>query len=131
MAEVSGGEAIKRLLGNIDVDKRMSEIRDELQTARGTKRTHLNREMKYLQQLKANKIKPEDAFMISKIPVIPPSMRPIYTDEKGTLISSDINALYRDVALVNDQIKKFKDLPEESKADLRVDLYDGVKAVRE
>ena len=130
MAEVSGGEAIKRLLGNIDVDKRMSEIRDELQTARGTKRTHLNREMKYLQQLKANKIKPEDAFMISKIPVIPPSMRPIYTDEKGTLISSDINALYRDVALVNDQIKKFKDLPEESKADLRVDLYDGVKAVQ-
>ena len=130
MPEKTGGEAIAQLLDKVNPDERMAEIRDELQTARATKRTQLNREMKYLQSLKANGLAPREAFMVSKLPVVPANMRPIYTDERGTLISSDLNALYQDVGAVNDQLKNLKTLPDNHKADLRADLYEGVRAVQ-
>ena len=130
MPDKTGGAAIAQLLDKVNVDERMGQIRDELETARTTKRTALNREIKYLQSLKANGLKPTEAFMVKKLPVVPANMRPVYTDERGTLISSDLNSLYQDVGAVNDQLKNVQDLPDSHKADLRADLYDGVKAVQ-
>jgi len=132
MAEalVTGGAAIQRLLGNIDVDQRIGEIERDLPSARGLRRTKLNRELRYLNALKEQGLKPDEAFVISKVPVLPPAMRPLYVDERGTLISSDLNELYQGLGAVNEQLHHLEDLPDGDKADLRRDLYDGVKAVQ-
>ena len=130
MAEVTGGEAIRRLLDKVDVPGRIEEIKKDLPDAHGARRTALNRELKYLQALDAEGVKPSEAFVVSTMPVIPAAMRPVYADERGTLISSDINTLYRDVGAVNEKLKEVQDLPDRHKAALRQDLYDGVKAVQ-
>ena len=130
MADVTGGEAIRRLLDKVDVPGRIEEIKRDLPEAHGSRRTALNRELKYLQALDQEGLKPSEAFIVKKMPVIPAAMRPIYADERGTLISSDINTLYRDVGAVNEKLRAVEGLPDRHKEALRQDLYDGVKAVQ-
>lgn len=130
MADATGGEAIKRLLDKINTTDRIDQVQAELGRAHGARRTALNRELKYLQALSREGLKPSQAFIIEKLPVLPPAMRPIYADERGALISSDINTLYRDVGAVNEKLTEVRALPDRHKAALRKDLYDGVKAVQ-
>ena len=122
MADATGGEAIQRLLDKVDVPSRIEAIKQDLPEARGARRTALNKELKYLQALHAEGLKPSEAFMMTKLPVLPAVFRPIYADQRGTLISSDINTLYRDVGAVSEKLKELGDLPDRHKTDLRIDL---------
>ena len=130
MATVSGGAAVEKLLSQIKPDERIAEVRRDLQTASGAKRDALHREFKYLSTLRQNNLTPSEAFIVRKLPVVPAAIRPVYADPEGTLISSDLNELYRDVGAVNEQLRAASGLPEKHKSDLRRDLYQGVAAVQ-
>ena len=130
MGEVSGGAAVERLLKQVDPDERLTEIREELPRSSGTRRTALHREARYLAALSQGGLRPDEAYIIKKLPVVPAALRPVYADDRGTLISSDLNELYRDVGALNEQISSSRSMPEKHKADLRRDLYDGVAAVQ-
>ena len=131
MADVTGGEAIRRLLDKVDVPGRIEEIKRDLPDASTEPAAPTSTASSSTCRPSSRRgLKPSDAFVVSKVPVLPPAMRPIYADERGTLISSDINTLYRDVGAVSEKLREVKDLPDRHKGPLRQDLYDGVKAMQ-
>lgn len=123
-----GGKGIRKRLSGIDVASREKELLDGLDTMRAAERDQSIKELKYLRTLKRNDIRPEDAYVLSKVPVIPPVFRPIVPGKKGDLQVSDANYLYRDTILANDMLPKTEGLPEAHK-DARSNLYNSVKAL--
>lgn len=124
---ITGGEAIKALLGKIDVDKTLAELRRTAKNMRGADLEKANRKMRYLSALKEKSLSPT-VYVLDNFPVIPAMFRPVYQLPNGNLGISQINELYRDTILVNNQLGD-KKLPDDLKANLRKDLYDGLKGI--
>ena len=124
-----GGAAVAHLLESIDVDAELDKAGKEIADAKGQKLDRLNKKIRYLSALKEEGLDPT-VYMMTHVPVLPPSMRPITALEDGNLNFDDLNGLYRSIALVNDQFRQFpKGLPEEEKNPLREELYDGLKSL--
>ncbi|MFN7962913.1 MAG: DNA-directed RNA polymerase subunit beta' [Thermoanaerobaculia bacterium] len=105
-----GAEAIKELLGRIDVDELAEELRLIMRT-----------ESSQIRRLKAAKrLKVVDAFrrsghrpewmILDVIPVIPPELRPLVPLDGGRFATSDLNDLYRRVINRNNRLKKLLEL---------------------
>ena len=124
-----GGAAIGALLGALDIDKELKEAEEQIESANGQRLDKLNKKIRYLRALKEQGLDPS-VYMMNRVPIIPPTMRPITQLEDGNLNFDDLNGLYRSVALVNQQLREFpKGLPEEEKKPLRDELYDGLKSL--
>jgi DNA-directed RNA polymerase subunit beta' len=104
-----GAEAIKRLLSEIDLDKEVEALKEELQTAQGQRR---NRAIKRLEVLEAFRTSGNDpAWMVLDVlPVIPPELRPMVQLDGGRFATSDLNDLYRRVINRNNRLKRLLDL---------------------
>jgi len=130
---LTGGAAFKYLLSKIDVDTELAHWTDEAKKARGT--TKLNRahtKIKYLRALKKLGVRPEDAYLQTKIPVMPPVFRPIIEMADGDLSVPGLNNLYRDIGLINNELKWQNEVPfitDAIKAQWRGKLYEGTKAL--
>jgi len=123
-----GGEAIRHLLDQVDVDAELKKTVAELPNLRKAKLNHANRKAKYLRALKELKLSPSEAYVMNNVPVIPPVFRPIVPMPDGSLRFDDINHLYKDLGIVNNKLKdKILDLPEADQP-LREELYDLLKA---
>lgn len=128
-----GGNAIKEKLSEIDVDKRLSELTAGFERLRGTNKDDAIKQIKYLTVLKDAGLRPEDAYIISKVPVIPPVFRPIYQIEgSGATRVSDVNNLYKQVMLVDKGLRDpvLQGLETKEKQPLRRDLFQTVKALQ-
>ena len=130
---VTGGEAIKAMLSRIDVDGQIKELSDTAKKSSSeAKIDQINKKLKILRGLKKMSVRPEEAYIMTKVPILPPVFRPIVELEDGTLANPGLNTLYRDVGLVNNELKWQNDTPfitDDVKANLRRDLYNSVKAV--
>ncbi len=104
-----GAEAIKELLKKVDLDKEITEINKELETAQGQKRTRLVKRIDVLDAFKKSGNKPEWMIM-DVVPVIPPELRPMIQLDGGRFATSDLNDLYRRVINRNNRLKKLIDL---------------------
>jgi len=103
----TGGPAIATLLDKIDVKKRLIEATRRAKTVKGAELNALHREIRYLRTLKERGIKPSE-YVITRLPVLPPQFRPIYTLPNGSLNTSDINFHYQATLQVADALKKAK-----------------------
>jgi DNA-directed RNA polymerase subunit beta' len=123
----TGGKAIRKALGAIDVDKDIERYTQEIKTARGARRDNAVKALRYLHAARKQDINPTD-WIIDKVPVIPPAFRPI--SQVGDMLkASDLNGLYRDVVETNNTIKDLRnDLPEDELADEKIALYKSVTA---
>lgn len=132
-ATVTSGEAVKALLSKINVDEQLGQWTEQAKQARTPEDLDkANKSLKYLSALKKLKVRPEDAYVQTKIPVLPPAFRPVIEMEDGTLSTPGLNTLYRDVALVNNELRWQNDtpfVPDAVSAPLREDLYNGIKAI--
>jgi DNA-directed RNA polymerase beta subunit len=125
-----GGEWFRSELGRIDVPSRLEELRDRSRHLRGAALDDAVKQAKYLAALQAHGLKPADAYVISKVPVTPPIIRPILPLKDGRLQVGDANLLYRDAFLANDQLKdSTKVLPESELHAPRRHLFDAVSAL--
>ena len=125
-----GGTYFRNELSKIDLDKRRSELLDNTKRMKGVKLDDAVKQLKYLSALKAQGLKPADAYVLSKVPVTPPIIRPILPLRDGTLEVGDANLLYRDAFLANKQLADAKGvLPSNMLKDPRLHLYDAVSAV--
>jgi len=124
-----GGREIKKRLSKIDLEAREKALHENFKNLKGVSRDNAIKEMKYIEALKRNDIRPEDAWVISKIPVIPPTYRPIVPGKRGDLQVSDANYLYRDTMLANDLLSKSKKLPPSITRDARKHLYESTGAL--
>lgn len=128
-----GAEHIKELLTNVNVHDRISELVSALpKTNAASKKDGIYKQLKYLRALDRSGVKPQDAYILHNIPVIPPAMRPIYPDaETGRLVVSDANHLYKTLMLVNDQLAAHKIIGDPTTLhDLRKGLHEAFEKVQ-
>jgi len=125
----SGGEAIQELLRGINVDTELARAEEDLKiTTSMQKVDKLHRKVKILRALKAKGLTPE-VYMLQHMPVLPPVFRPLTQLDDGNINFDDLNGLYKDMGLINGQLRTArKVLPESEVAKLRVSLYDAMKA---
>jgi DNA-directed RNA polymerase subunit beta' len=104
-----GAEAIRKLLQDINLDKEVEALKEELNTAQGQRRT---RAIKRLEVMEAFRNSGNDpAWMVLDVlPVIPPELRPMVQLDGGRFATSDLNDLYRRVINRNNRLKRLLDL---------------------
>ncbi|MFW7411809.1 DNA-directed RNA polymerase subunit beta' [Vagococcus fluvialis] len=104
-----GAEAIKRLLENVDAEKEVVELKEELKTAQGQKRTRAIRRLDILEAFRTSGNEP-NWMVMDVVPIIPPDLRPMVQLEGGRFATSDLNDLYRRVINRNNRLKRLLDL---------------------
>jgi DNA-directed RNA polymerase beta subunit len=125
-----GGHWFKSALGAINVDDKIKDLRAQTARARGPALDGVVKQIKYLEALKERDLKPENAYVISMVPVTPPVIRPILPLKDGRLQVSDANLLYKDAFLANHQLQESaKTLPSSELPGPRQHLYDAVSAL--
>ncbi|MFS0644893.1 DNA-directed RNA polymerase subunit beta' [Siminovitchia sp. 179-K 8D1 HS] len=104
-----GAEAIKKLLQDIDLDKEADQLKEELKTAQGQRRTRAIRRLEVIEAFRHSGNHP-DWMVLEVLPVIPPELRPMVQLEGGRFATSDLNDLYRRVINRNNRLKRLLDL---------------------
>ncbi|MBW8350606.1 DNA-directed RNA polymerase subunit beta' [Bacillus sp. IITD106] len=104
-----GAEAIKKLLQDIDLEKEVDVLKEELKTAQGQRRTRAIKRLEVLEAFRHSGNQPE-WMVLDVLPVIPPELRPMVQLEGGRFATSDLNDLYRRVINRNNRLKRLLDL---------------------
>ncbi len=106
-----GGQFIRDELNKLNVSAELKKEQDALDSGtltKGALDTSLKR-MKYLQALDSLDLKAGDAYVLSVVPVTPPTVRPIVVGRTGDTMDNDANKLYQGLILQNNVFKKVKD----------------------
>ncbi|PLS32266.1 DNA-directed RNA polymerase subunit beta' [Carnobacterium maltaromaticum] len=104
-----GAEAIKQLLLDVQLEKEVAELKEELKSAQGQKRTRAIRRLDILEAFRNSGNDPSWMVM-DVVPIIPPDLRPMVQLEGGRFATSDLNDLYRRVINRNNRLKRLLDL---------------------
>lgn len=100
-----GAEAVLELLKQIDLEQEILVLKKELEVAPPAAIRRLTKRLRMLTDLKLAGVKPE-WFVLSKLPVLPPDLRPMVQLDGGRFASSDLNDLYRRVINRNNRLKR-------------------------
>ena len=101
-----GGEVIYNLLKNFDLKKKEKEVVEELEVASKVQQEKLQKQLLLIRSFIQSGNKPEWMFL-TRLPVIPPGIRPVLLLDSGQPASSDLNDLYRAVIIRNNRLKEF------------------------
>ena len=104
-----GAEAVKLLLGEMNLDKLNDELRIELKEVSGQRKIRAIRRLEVVEAFKTSGNRPEWMIM-DVVPVIPPELRPMVQLDGGRFATSDLNDLYRRVINRNNRLKRLLDL---------------------
>ncbi|WP_299734157.1 DNA-directed RNA polymerase subunit beta' [uncultured Endozoicomonas sp.] len=105
-----GAEAIKALLGDIDLEDEVNTLREEIpQTNSETKLKKLSKRLKLVEAFHNSGNNPE-WMILTVLPVLPPDLRPLVPLDGGRFATSDLNDLYRRVINRNNRLKRLLDL---------------------
>lgn len=104
-----GAEAIFDLFKNIDLEALRDKLEKARETAGAAERVKLDKRLSLLRGMLHAGVRPEWMFL-TRIPVIPPALRPMVALEGGRHASSDLNDLYRRVINRNNRLKKLLDI---------------------
>jgi DNA-directed RNA polymerase subunit beta' len=105
-----GAEAIKKLLGRINLDEDKVRLRAELrETSSEAKRKKLVKRLKLVESFAESGAKPS-WMILDVVPVIPPELRPLVPLDGGRFATSDLNDLYRRVINRNNRLKRLIEL---------------------
>ncbi len=105
-----GAEAIKTILGGIDIQADKVRLRAELkETTSEAKRKKLVKRLKLIEAFGESGARP-DWMILDVIPVIPPELRPLVPLDGGRFATSDLNDLYRRVINRNNRLKRLIEL---------------------
>lgn len=102
-----GGAWFKSELSKINIDAKLQSLNDAMKKASGPELDNVVKQIKYLTALKAENLKPHEAYVISKVPVIPPQFRPVLPDLRNPSEVSigDANKLYGHLMDANHVLK--------------------------
>ncbi len=107
-----GAEAIKELLEQVDLEKEVNELKEEIENIKDSqsqKRIRLIKRLDVLNAFKESGNRPE-WMILTALPVIPPELRPMIQLDGGRFATSDLNDLYRRVINRNNRLKKLMEL---------------------
>lgn len=100
-----GAEAIFEILKKMDLDTEITTIKSEMKNDSASNLKKQLKRYRILSNLHKANIKPE-WLILSKLPVIPPDLRPMVHLDGGRFATSDLNDLYRRVINRNNRLKK-------------------------
>ena len=104
-----GAEAIQELLAEIDIEKLSAELREELASATGQKKVRIIKRLEVVEAFRKSGNRPE-WMILTRIPVLPPEIRPMVQLDGGRFATSDLNDLYRRVISRNNRLKRMMEL---------------------
>ena len=104
-----GAAAIKELLSKINVEELSLQLKNELITANGQKKTRLIKRLEVIEAFRKSGNKLE-WMILDVLPVLPPDIRPMTQLDGGRFASSDLNELYRRVISRNNRLKKLLEI---------------------
>ncbi|WP_337103235.1 DNA-directed RNA polymerase subunit beta' [Paenibacillus sp. YIM B09110] len=104
-----GAEAVKKLLQDIDIDKELVQLKEDLRTAQGQRRNRAIKRLEVVEAFRNSGNEPE-WMILDVLPVIPPELRPMVQLDGGRFATSDLNDLYRRVINRNNRLKRLLDL---------------------
>ncbi len=105
-----GAEAVQELIKHLDLDKLISDLREELASTKAKQKIEkIIKRLKLSEELKSSGNDPQWMVMTC-VPVIPPDLRPLVPLENGNFATSDLNDLYRRVIYRNNRLKKLVEL---------------------
>ncbi len=107
LTEEEAGELEK--LYHVGVEKLSEELKEELKTASGQKKTKLIKRLEVVESFNKSGNKLE-WMILDAIPVLPPEIRPMVQLDGGRFASSDLNELYRRVINRNNRLKKLLEM---------------------
>jgi DNA-directed RNA polymerase subunit beta' len=104
-----GAEAIYKVFKKINLEDLRVRLEKERETAGAAERAKLDKRLSLIKGMTNAGVRPEWMFL-TRIPVIPPALRPMVALEGGRHASSDLNDLYRRVINRNNRLKKLIDI---------------------
>jgi DNA-directed RNA polymerase subunit beta' len=105
-----GAEAIRLLLGAVDLEAARDQLRQELaETTSELKPKKIVKRLKVIESFIHSGNSPE-WMILTVIPVIPPELRPLVPLDGGRFATSDLNDLYRRVINRNNRLKRLIEL---------------------
>ena len=104
-----GAEAIFNIFKKIDLNKLLTQLKEELEKAKSLESIKINKRISLVASMINSNIRPEWMFLLN-IPVIPPALRPMVPLDGGRYATSDVNDLYRRVINRNNRLKKLKEI---------------------
>src|SRR5579871_3111503 len=106
----SGAEAIKTLLGMLDLRLEIATMQNDYQKTSSVAMRHkLMRRIKVFTGLMQSDLKPA-SIVLDELPVLPPDLRPLVPLEGGRFASSDLNELYRRVLNRNIRLQRLLEI---------------------
>ncbi len=104
-----GAEAIYDIFRALDLETLRDTLQERYGTAGAAEREKLAKRLSLIASMIASGVRPEWMFL-TRIPVIPPALRPMVALEGGRHATSDVNDLYRRVINRNNRLKKLLDI---------------------
>ena len=109
-----GADAVRDLLGRLDLDKLSYDLRHKAATENSQQRK--SEALKRLRVVEAfregqeSMVNRPEWMVIEYLPVIPPELRPLVPLDGGRFASSDLNDLYRRVIIRNNRLKRLLEI---------------------
>ncbi|MEK7170505.1 MAG: DNA-directed RNA polymerase subunit beta', partial [Patescibacteria group bacterium] len=104
-----GAEAIYSLLAVLNLDTLRKSLEADIEKASSVARDRINKRLSLVRSMISADIRPEWMFL-TRIPVIPPALRPMVPLDGGRYATSDVNDLYRRVINRNNRLRKLKEI---------------------
>ena len=100
-----GAEAVRDLLGEIDLDELAHDLRQEIDERTGARRLRAVKRLRVVEAFRSSRNRPE-WMILEVIPVLPPELRPMVQLDGGRFATSDLNDLYRRVINRNNRLRR-------------------------
>lgn len=104
-----GAEALHAIFRELDLPAILAQLEIDYPTIKGPSKEKVNKRISIIKSMIKAGIKPEWMF-ITRLPVIPPALRPMVALDGGRSATSDINDLYRRVINRNNRLKKLQEI---------------------
>jgi len=104
-----GAEAIYNLCKRVDLEALAAELVESQEKAASGEKERLSRRLGLVRGMISEGLRPE-WFFLTRIPVIPPGLRPMVPLDGGRYATSDVNDLYRRVINRNNRLRKLLEI---------------------
>ncbi len=104
-----GAEAIYEILKKTDLNKLLAELESTFDKISALDKEKVSKRISLLKVMIKSQTRPEWMFL-TRIPVIPPALRPMVALDGGRYATSDANDLYRRVINRNNRLLKLKEI---------------------
>ncbi len=105
----TGAESIRTILEKIDLTEYIDSLTEEMKSSSGQKEKKIFKRIRLASSLRRARIRPE-WMILTKLPILPPDIRPMIQLDGGRFAASDLNDLYRRVINRNNRLSRLLQL---------------------